>query len=322
MACAPAALIFAGAPVSFSAAAGTDTRIVGVAHSEDPAVRLARQVAALEMRVKQLEAGLADVKRSMSKADQPDDSGGSDKPDKKSAGGGPDASGGGSPGAKDSGAAGGGRSDSSSKDGETSGPLKDVFPTMTLRAPFVVVDSSGKTIFRVNDPRAKGGKSGGDRGVYIYGDAGAANFALTTVYSGGKMMVQTDSGVYSASLGAVDKAAGMKIRDGNKTRTYVGLDTRGKGLLAVYTGDSEQPVAGVQSTDEDKGLVAVFNSGTPVAFLSQSGAHPGGGNVTATDPGGTGVFSAGYNGEGGAACVDHKQSMHCLGVGLPLGGGQ
>jgi hypothetical protein len=319
-----AALIFAAAVFSFSASGGAETRVVGVVGSEDKTVaRLTLQLAAMEMRVKKLEGGLLDVQRSLRKADTPDDDGGSDKPDKKAAGSGKDTSGGsGGQGTKDASPADASKSGSSSSDAGTSGPLKDVFPTMTLRAPFVVVDSSGKTIFRVNDPRAKGSKSGGDRGVYIYGDAGAANFALTTVYSGGRMMVQTDSGAYSMSAGAVDKTAGMKFRADNKTRTYVGLDTRGKGLLSVYTGDSEQPAASLQSTDEDRGLVAVFNSGQPVAFLSQSGAHPGGGNVTTTDPGGNGVFSAGYDGDGGAACVNHKQSTHCLGVGLSLGGGQ
>ena len=318
-----AALIFAGAVFSFSAAGGAETRVVGVVGSEDKTVaRLTLQLAAMEMRVKKLEGGLIDVQRTLRKADTPDDDGGSDKPDKKSAGGGKDASGGsGGQGAKDSGPAGGSKTGSSSSDGGISGPLKDVFPTMTLRAPFVVVDSSGKTIFRVNDPGAKGGKSGGDRGVYIYGDAGAANVALTTVYSGGKMVMQTDSGHYSVSVGAVDQGPGMKMRADNKTRAYVGLDNGGRGVVAVYSRD-EQPIAGLQSTDADKGLVAVFNSGTPVAFLTQSGAHPGGGNVTTTDPGGNGVFSAGYDGEGGAACVNHKQSMHCLGTGLPLGGGQ
>lgn len=319
-----AAAIFAGTVVSSGVATGADTRIVGAVGSDDKTVaRLTLQIAAMEMRIKKLEGGLRDVQRSLNKADTPDDDGGSDKPDKKGSGGGSDkGAGSAGSGAKDSNPPAGGKSDSSSKEGDTSGPLKDVFPTMTLRAPFVVVDASGKPIFRVNDPHARGGKSGGDRGVYIYGDAGSANLALTTVYSGGKMFVQTDSGAYSVSVGAVDKGAGMKFRAQNKTRAYVGLDSRDKGLLGVYTGDSEQPVAGVQTTDEDKGLVAVFNAATPVAFLSQSGAHPGGGNVTTTDPGGSGVFSAGYDGSGGAACVNHKQSLHCLGIGLPLGGGQ
>jgi hypothetical protein len=314
---APRALFLAGAVVTFSAAGNPDTRVVGVAGSDARTVSgLSLQVAALEARVKKLEDGLINVQRSLKKADTPDDDSGSKD---AAAGTGPNAG----QGKKDSGSASGSKPGPSSADGgDTSGQLKDVFPTMTLRAPFVVVDASGKAIFRVNDPHVRSGKSNGDRGVYVYGDAGSANFALTTVYSGGKMLVQTDSGAYSVSVGALDKAAGMKIRADNKTRTYVGLDTHGKGLLAVYTGDSEQPVAGLQSTDADKGLVAVFNSGTPVAFLSQSGAHPGGGNVTTTDPGGSGVFSAGYDGDGGAACVNHKQAMHCLGIGLPLGGGQ
>ncbi len=306
---APAIFIFAGVLVC-SIAGAVDTRVVGVAGSDTTSV-LTREVAELQARVKKLEGQLIDVQRTLKKADTPDDDGSADKAESKKNGGAPNS--------KDPGSTAGDKSNASSKDGDTYSPPKDVFPTMTLRAPFVVVDASGKAIFRVNDPSAKGGKSAGDRGVYIYGPAGAENFALTTVYSGGKMVVQTDSGAYKTTVGALDKVAGIRFRGDNKTRAYIGLDNSGKGNVSIYAGDSEQPIAALQATDAGKGLVAVFNDATPVAFLTQSTANPGGGNVTTTDPGGSGVFSAGYAGDGGAACVNHKQAMHCLGIGLPLG---
>jgi hypothetical protein len=72
-------------------------------------------------------------------------------------------------------------------------------------------------------------------------------------------------------------------------------------------------------TGDDKGIVAVFHANNPVAFLTES-THAGGGNVTTTNPAGEGVFSAGYDGDEGSACVDHKRALHCLGIGLPLSG--
>ncbi len=317
-ACAPAVLVLSVALGSFSAAGGAETPVVGVAGSDSTTV-LTRQVAELQMRVNKLERALLDVQRSLKKADTPDDDGGSDKPDKKGAGG-KDANGSG--GSAGSGSAGGGKPDSTSSGGGTDDALKDVLPTMTLRAPFVVVDSSGKTIFRVNDPSARGGKSAGERGIYVYGAAGVANFALTTVFEGGKLVAQSDTADYIATFGAVSTDAGLRVRKGKNLRTIVGMDARGKGYVGISTGDDDTITAGLQATDGGKAMVAVFHSNKPVAFLTESGAHPGGGNVTTTDPGGNGVFSAGYAGEGGEACVNRKQSTHCLGVGLPLGGGQ
>ena len=54
-----------------------------------------------------------------------------------------------------------------------------------------------------------------------------------------------------------------------------------------------------------------------IAVASLGYGSGGGGNVTTTDPAGSGVFSAGFiGGDGpGTACVLHK-GMKCLGVGL------
>ena len=59
-------------------------------------------------------------------------------------------------------------------------------------------------------------------------------------------------------------------------------------------------------------------SGVPIATLSQS-SHGNGGNVTASDGGGNGVFSAGAASDGGGeACVVRDNGKgFCLGIGLP-----
>jgi hypothetical protein len=67
-----------------------------------------------------------------------------------------------------------------------------------------------------------------------------------------------------------------------------------------------------------KGMVAVHSQTAAIAFLAESDKHAGGGSITATDPAGNGIFSAGYTGEGGDVCVDNKNTLKCLGVGLPL----
>jgi hypothetical protein len=57
------------------------------------------------------------------------------------------------------------------------------------------------------------------------------------------------------------------------------------------------------------------DSGAAVAHMGVG--SNGGGNLTAADPGGNGVFSAGYIASGGpgTACVEHNGTK-CLGVGL------
>jgi hypothetical protein len=74
----------------------------------------------------------------------------------------------------------------------------------------------------------------------------------------------------------------------------------------------------VLSTVDSKGFIAVFSGKHAIAFLTESDKHPGGGNITVTDPGGLGVFSAGFTGEGADVCIDRKSSLKCLGIGLPL----
>lgn len=279
--------------------------IKGIAGTPDTNAALLKQVADLAFRVKQLEQGMTSINQRINKTDVPDDdpkgnvdSGKSSKPTD-------------SGGTSDKGPSG---KNSAAESGE--GRLKDVFPVMTLRAPFVVVDSAGKPIFRVNDPHAKGAAVG-DRGIYVYGDSGVANFSLTNLLNGGKLLVQNDNGSRSITAGALGTEVGMVVRVDGKRRDFVGVTNSGTPLISVLDA-AEKLAAGLQLTDDGKGLVAVFNGSTPVAFLSQS-SHGAGGNVTAADPGGGGVFSAGYDGSAGAACVTRKSGLHCLGIGLSGG---
>lgn len=128
------------------------------------------------------------------------------------------------------------------------------------------------------------------------------------VYQGGKMGLA--AGISSDGLGAV--AAFGKDGIG----ALLEASPAGGGAVSVYSKNAE--VASVNSADNPgQGLVVVRQAGTGAALVTLGTGTSGGGNVTAMDPTGAGVFSAGYiGGDGpGTACVNHK-GMKCLGVGL------
>jgi len=258
-------------------------QIAAVATTPDANARNAKQTAALEARVVQLELTVQVLQQRIKKVVVASDPAESDK----------DSKGGG-------------------------GNLNDVHPVMTVRAPFVVVDAAGQPILRVQGPGSKGASIGGDRGLVVYGDSGLANFALATVASGGRLAIQDNSGNHMTTVAAVSDEAAIKVRNAGKVRAYMGYGDSGK--PRVYLNDASGNVASALAvTGDDKGIVAVFHANNPVAFLTES-THAGGGNVTTTNPAGEGVFSAGYDGDEGSACVDHKRALHCLGIGLPLSG--
>lgn len=118
-----------------------------------------------------------------------------------------------------------------------------------------------------------------------------------------------------------DDGVGTVVKHEGKQRAFMGAADNGGGVVAVFGGDGAHPAAGMQLNQSGGGLVAVFKNDTAISFLTESTNHRGGGNVTTTDPAGKGVFSAGYDGDLGSACVGHKGSLHCLGIGLPLSGG-
>jgi hypothetical protein len=279
-------------------------QIAAVATTPDANARNAKQTAALEARVVQLELTVQVLQQRIKKVEDASDPPESDK----------DSKGGGGKGES----AGNGKAGGTGPDSSGGGNLKDVHPVMTVRAPFVVVDAAGQPILRVQGPGSKGASIGGDRGLVVYGDSGLANFALATVASGGRLAIQDNSGNHMTTVAAVSDEAAIKVRNAGKVRAYMGYGDSGK--PRVYLNDASGNVASALAvTGDDKGIVAVFHANNPVAFLTES-THAGGGNVTTTNPAGEGVFSAGYDGDEGSACVDHKRALHCLGIGLPLSG--
>jgi len=282
-------------------------QIKGVAVAADPVPELQRRVAALEARVKQLEAVTSDIKKSMNKADTADDSSDSGK---KS---GPESGSGKGKGAQAAG-------------DEDSGPLHDMPArpgvTTVLKAPVKIVDQAGRTLLLVQDPTVGGALGGGDRGLYIFNPQGVSTVALTAPEDGGRLKLRKanndflDMNAYGSHLSINVGVGGTRV-----ATMSAGAGAPKRGIISVWAEGSALPAA-VMTHDGNSGFISVVNKdGKFVARLSES-SHPGGGNVTTTDPSGTGIFSAGYDGDEGEACVDRKQHLHCLGIDLPLSMGK
>jgi len=275
-------LILAGG----SGSADGQTR--GVAVTPDPVPALIQRIAALEQRVKRLEDGQVAIQLS-----------------RRNSGIAGDAPGPGGKGGKDANAAAG-----------NSESPKGTAQVMTVRAPFVVVDDSGKTVFAVQGPAGQGAAAGVARGVYYYGETGVPSVAITNGNGGARLVVQNDTGDISTRLVAFDRSFGAVFVLQNDAKTvFMQTDSAGH-FVGVLQPDGQHYAAALSRTT-DRSMAAVYNERGPVAFLTGS-TSPGGGNVTTTNPGGEGVFSAGYDGQLGTACVNRKQGTTCLGIGLPL----
>lgn len=157
----------------------------------------------------------------------------------------------------------------------------------------------------------------GEGKLWVNDKGGRAVAGVISNDSGGvvKVMKNGDATTYT-SISAIEKGMGLAVRIGGVRKSFVGTNEEGNGAVLVYSA-GEDAVAGL-STNGGKGLVGAFSHGVPIAFLTESDKHPGGGSVTATDPGGNGIFSAGFTGEGGDACINRKSGLKCLGIGLPL----
>jgi hypothetical protein len=129
-------------------------------------------------------------------------------------------------------------------------------------------------------------------------------------------MKSGDPTTYTA-INAIDKGIGLAVRSSGVRKAFVGTSSEGIGGVYVY-GSGDDPAAGLFTYGGGKGCVSVFSHNVSIAFLAESDKHAGGGSVTATDPAGNGIFSAGYTGDGGDVCVNRKNGLKCLGIGLPL----
>jgi len=184
-------------------------------------------------------------------------------------------------------------------------------------APFEVVDGAGQTILYVTE----GGGDGRTRGAYIYTSSEQPVVAITTPgNSGGLVRVsQAESIDTRVSIGALGGSLGLLVSREDQTQAYVGRNEYG-GVVQVFS-SGDKPRTALLTEPDGRGSVVVFSgSGTPIASIAESDKVTGTGRLTAADPSGNGVFSAGWTPDtGGNACVIRKGRLWCVGVNIPLG---
>ncbi len=207
------------------------------------------------------------------------------------------------------------------EDGKNAGMVK-VFrddgskPAVTLESQ---ADGGMLNVFGSSDKPVATLQSDAGEGKLSVNDKGGKPVALVFAKDNGgvvKVMKAGDPTTYSA-INAIDAGLGLMVRKAGAKLAFMGSGDGDAGAVYVYSG-GDSPVAGISSYSPGKGIVAVYGRTVPIAFLAESDKHAGGGSITATDPAGNGIFSAGYTGEGGDVCIDRKGGLKCLGIGLPL----
>lgn len=164
-----------------------------------------------------------------------------------------------------------------------------------------------------------------------------------TASSGELGLAVIKDGQLAAGLGApAGKSVALRLYDkSGRTIAAAGENPRVGGTGIVYVGNGSQNSASLAADAEGSGivhafaadgtvgsglsggerLVAAYNkAGNAVVTIGKS-ENSEGGNVTARDPAGDGVFRAGHNSAvgGGDACVYRakRQNVFCLGIGMP-----
>lgn len=175
-----------------------------------------------------------------------------------------------------------------------------------VTAPFEVVGAGGTVILRVADAVS----SANGEGAHVTIGAGdAGNFGVR-VYKGG--------GTFVAGIGQALTGAGLAVVMDESGDIAANLNGTAKSVSVYRNGIV---VAGLVA-EERGGTVAVYNSGKPIAYLTQSSGGDGG-NVTTALNSGFGVFSAGAAQDGGGeACINRvtgggQRRNACLGLELP-----
>lgn len=207
---------------------------------------------------------------------------------------------------------------------ETAGASLTIFGAGAKPAATLETNTVGGSlkIFGATDQPTATLQSDDDGGNLWIRDKGGQQVAGVIASDNGgvvKVMKSDDPKTYTA-INAVNAGLGMAIRKAGVRLVFAGASGENgeKGSVFVF-GGGENPVAALTSYGGGKGLVAVFNQATsPIAMLAESDKHPGGGNITASDPAGNGIFSAGFTGEAGDACVTRKSGLWCMGTNLPL----
>ncbi|TPP03975.1 hypothetical protein [Rhizobium glycinendophyticum] len=130
------------------------------------------------------------------------------------------------------------------------------------------------------------------------------NDAAEQVVSAGANPAKGDAGIVS-------------VGTGDKTAAWISSEADGSGLAQVFAPDGTGAAALV---GKERSVAAYNKAGNAVATIGQSDKSEGG-TVVARNPGGEGIFAAGFASEygGGEACVwrAKRSNTFCLGLGMP-----
>lgn len=124
--------------------------------------------------------------------------------------------------------------------------------------------------------------------------------------------------VVSAGTNPAKGGAGIvSVGTGDKTAAWISSEPDGSGLAQVFAPDGTGAAALV---GKERSVAAYNKAGNAVATIGQSDKSEGG-TVVARNPGGEGIFAAGFASEygGGEACVwrAKRSNTFCLGLGMP-----
>ncbi len=182
--------------------------------------------------------------------------------------------------------------------------------------------------------------SAGTEATLILTKPGTAETRLSAGGAELGLFVEKNGQLAAGLGGAAGKPVALRLyNQGGKVIAAAGENPRGAGTGFMYVGNGSQNGSALAAEDDGSGLIQVFAadgtvaagmvgkerligaynaSGAAVATLSKAGQSEGG-NVTARNPAGEGVFSAGFNNAvgGGDACVYRakRQNTFCIGIG-------
>ena len=154
--------------------------------------------------------------------------------------------------------------------------------------------------------------SAGDKPAAVLGTMPGRGVALRLFDDSGKVVAGAGSNPAAGGAGLVFAGSG-----GATNAAVLAAESDGTGLVQAFSADGTV-AAGLVGKDR---MVAAYNStGSAVATIGKSEQSEGG-NVTARNPSGDGVFRAGFRTDlgGGEACVYRvkTQMVSCLGLGVP-----
>jgi hypothetical protein len=167
-----------------------------------------------------------------------------------------------------------------------------------VRAPFEVVDASGRTILRVDS-----NLRGGHRGLGIYDAALQATpvaYVVTEPGGNGLLRAESPSGRFSAAIAAREDVAGLRVRTKDQAMPAATLEVTGSGKGTVTVGDGTTQVAAMVARADSKGQIEV-NSGTTNVITLTEGTI--GGMLQIADKGGRTMVEAGIDPKDGVGVV-------------------